>query len=341
MNKNKFFNRFPFFIAEISGNHGGKITNAMKLILLAKKYGADAVKLQTYTADMMTLKKKEKIKGGLWKHENLWDLYNRAHTPLEWHKKLFDYAKKINIKIFSTPFSEESVTFLEKLNCPAYKISSFEMNDLNLIKAVAKTKKPIIISTGTFFLKEIDRTIKFAKNNGAKEIILLYCVSCYPSKDADFNLNNIKILKKKYNLQIGLSDHSKGSIISEYSIFMGAEVFEKHITLSNIKNAVDKEFSLKNIEIRNYKNKLERAFNFIKNKNFFRSKNELKNIYYRRSVYATTDIYPGEVFTKKNIKNLRPNKGLSADKYLCLLGKKSKTFIKKNTPIKQNQIKKI
>jgi pseudaminic acid synthase len=336
--KKKFLDKVPFFIAEISGNHGGKIKNAKKLIFNAKKFGADAVKLQTYTADMMTLKNNRAIKSGIWKKQNLWKLYDKAHTPLKWHKQLFKYAKKLNIKIFSSPFSEESVKFLEKINCPAYKIASFEMNDLNLIKSVVKTKKPIIISTGTFNLKEIKKTFNFVKKNGSKDITLLYCVSSYPSDDSEFNLNNIKILKENFKCKVGFSDHSLGSKISEYAAIMGAEVFEKHITLKSIKNAVDKKFSLKDKEIQLYKKNIIKANKLISNKKFFRTKKELKESFYRRSIYAVKTINPGEILSKDNIKTLRPNIGIAADKYISLLGKKTTKLIKKNTSLKKNLI---
>ena len=188
-----------FFVAEISANHCGKLHMAKKLILCAKKNGANAVKLQTYTADTMTLDSKKKyfrITEGLWKGYNLWDLYDKAKTPLNWHEELFNYAKKIDIQIFSTPFDETSVDFLQKLSCPIYKVASFEMTDLPLIKKISKTKKPIIISTGMASMVEIESAFNTAKRNGAKDITLLYCVSNYPSKNSDFNLNNIRILKK-------------------------------------------------------------------------------------------------------------------------------------------------
>jgi|TARA_B110001450_G_scaffold254220_1_gene279150 pseudaminic acid synthase len=339
--KKKFINKVPFFIAEISGNHGGNINDAKKLILNAKKYGADAVKLQTYTADMMTLKNNEKIKNGIWKKENLWNLYHKAHTPLEWHKELFEFAKKIDIKIFSSPFSEYAVNFLETINCPAYKIASFEMNDLNLIRSVARTKKPLIISTGTFDLKDIQKTINFAKQNGATDITILYCVSAYPSEEKDFNLNNIKILGEKFNCRIGFSDHSIGSKMSEYAAIMGAEVFEKHIATKSVKNAVDKKFSLMDRDIKNYKQNINQAYNLIKIKNFYRTEAELQNSYYRRSIYAIKTIKPGDIFTKENIVTLRPNKGIAADEYINLLGKRNTKLIKKNTCLKKKQLKQL
>ena len=190
-----------FFIAEISANHCGNFILAKKLIKCAHVNGADAVKLQTYTADTMTVKSNKKyfkIKEGLWKGYKLWDLYKKAQTPLNWHKELFRYGKSLGIKVFSTPFDDTAVDFLEKLKCPIYKISSFEMTDLNLVKKVSQTKKPIIISTGMANLREIETTVKTSRKYGAKDITLLYCVSNYPSSINDFNLNNIKILKDKF-----------------------------------------------------------------------------------------------------------------------------------------------
>ena len=223
-----------FFIAEISANHCGNFNLAKKLIKCAYDNGADAVKLQTFTADTMTIKSNKKffkIKEGLWKGYSLWDLYNDAHTPLKWHNELFKYAKSLGIKIFSTPFDETAVDFLEKLNCPIYKIASFEMTDLNLVKKVSLTKKPIIISTGMANLNEIETTIKTARRNGAKNITLLYCVSNYPSSINDFNLHNIKILREKFKCKVGISDHSTDNRVAISAIASGAEVIEKHIAL--------------------------------------------------------------------------------------------------------------
>ena len=335
----KFINKVPFFIAEISGNHDGKILNAKKLIDLAKKGGADAVKLQTYTPDMMTLKdNKYIIKNGLWSKKNLWSLYKKAQTPLEWHKPLYKYAKKKNIKIFSTPFSTEGVEFLEKLKTPIYKVSSFEMNDLNLVKRIALTKKPMIISTGLASLNEIQKTINIARKYGCTNISLLYCVSNYPSKINDFNLNNIKILKEKFNCRVGLSDHSLGSKIASLAISKGAEIIEKHICLKNIKS-VDTKFSLNENEISKFRNDINSAHKLIKNNNFVRSKDEIKNKIFRRSIYAIKDIKKGEKFLVSNIKTYRPNLGLSAEFYLDLINKKSPINIKSNQPLNKNLLK--
>ena len=229
----------PFLVAEISANHCGSLSLAKKLIKCAKSYGADAVKLQTYTAETMTINSNNKkfiIRSGLWKGYKLWDLYKEAHTPLEWHKELFKYAKTNKIKIFSTPFDETAVDFLEKLNCPIYKIASFELTDLPLVKKIALLKKPMIMSTGMATLQEIEITFNLAlKYNKLENITLLYCVSNYPSKIEDFNLYNISILKQKFKCKIGLSDHSKDNRVAAAAVIAGAEVFEKHIALDKQK----------------------------------------------------------------------------------------------------------
>jgi pseudaminic acid synthase len=340
----EFINKEPFLIAEISANHNGSLTHAKKLISMAKKYGANAVKLQTYTPDMMTIKENVinfEIKKGLWKGYTLWDLYNLGQTPLEWHKSLFKYAKDKKIKIFSTPFSEEAVYFLEKLNCHAYKIASFEMNDYNLVKVAAKTKKPLILSTGLSTMTEIENAVFVAKKNGCKDLTLLYCVSNYPSQSTDFNLNYIKEFKKRFKCRVGLSDHTLGSEIAKYSLISGATVFEKHIALQNQKEGLDLDFSLRGKELKAYNNSLRKTFQLISNKNFTRSKNELGNKIFRRSIYAVKDIKKGDILSKKNIKNFRPEKGISSSYYLDILNKKSPIDIKKNYPLSKRILNKL
>ena len=326
----------PFFIAEISANHCGKLSLAKKLIKCAKVNRADAVKLQTYTADTMTLrsnKKYFKIKSGLWKGYTLWDLYDKAHTPLEWHAKLFRYAKSIGIKIFTTPFDETAVDFLEKLKCPMYKVASFEMTDLRLIKKIAKTKKPMIISTGMATLDEISETYKTAKKFGAKDITLLYCVSNYPSSLEDFNLNNIKILKNKFKCKVGLSDHSKDNKVAIASVAVGAEVIEKHIALDNQKKGFDIQFSLKGKEINDFREDIDLAYQLLGKKTFHRNKNEEKSKIFRRSIFATKNIKKGERFTKNNIKVIRPGFGIAPKYYDKILNKKSPMNVKEANPI--------
>jgi len=326
-----------FFIAEISANHCGNFSLAKKLIKCAYMNGADAVKLQTYTADTMTIKSDKnnfKIKEGLWKGYTLWDLYNKAHTPLNWHKELFKYGKSLGIKVFSTPFDDTAVDFLEKLNCPIYKIASFEMTDLNLVKKVSQTKKPIIISTGMANLEEISTTVKTARRNGAKDITLLYCVSNYPSSIDDFNLNNIKILKDKFKCKVGFSDHSTDNRVAFAAIASGAEVIEKHIALDGQKEGFDIDFSLKGKEIKKLRDDIDVAFKLLGKKFFFRSKNENKSKIFRRSIFTTNNIKKGEKFSKNNIRVIRPGYGLAPKYFNKILNKKSPVNILKHEPLK-------
>ena len=333
-----------FFIAEISANHCGNFEHAKKLIKCAKINGVDAIKLQTYTADTMTNKSNKKyfkIKKGLWKGYYLWDLYNKAQTPLKWHKELFKYGKNLGLKVFSTPYDETAVDFLEKLKCPIYKIASFEMNDLNLIKKVSKTKKPIIISTGMANLKEIETSVKVAKQNGAKDITLLYCVSNYPSSVDDFNLNNIKILKNKFKCRVGISDHSLDNRVAIASIACGAEVVEKHIALDNQKEGFDIDFSIKGKEIKKLRNDIDIAFKLLGKNFFFRNKNEKKSKIFRRSIFTTKDIKKGQKFTKDNVRVIRPGHGLEPKYFNRILNKKSPLNINKDEPLKPSILKNI
>jgi pseudaminic acid synthase len=328
--------KIPFFVAEISANHNGSLIHAKKLIKTAKKYGSDAVKLQTYTPETMTIKSNKKdfiIKEGVWNGYNLWNLYEKAQTPFEWHKELFDYAKKLKITCFSTPFDETAVDLLENLNCPFYKVASFEMNHIPLIKKIAQTKKPIIISTGMANLKEIDLAYKTAKNNGAKEIVLLYCVSNYPSKISDFNFHNIRILKERYNCKVGFSDHSTDNRVVAMAIAAGAEVIEKHIALENQKKGFDLAFSIKGKEIKNYAKIIKDSYLMMGREYFFRNKSENQSLKFRRSIYAVLDIKKGEKFTKKNIRVIRPGYGVEPFYYEKILNKICPQNIKSETAI--------
>ena len=334
----------PYLIAEISANHNGKLSIAKKLIDLAKSKGADAVKIQTYTADSMTLKSDKnifKIRSGIWKGHTLWDLYNKAHTPLEWHKELFLYAKKRKIKIFSTPFDEFAVDFLEELHCPIYKVASFEMTDLPLVKKISKTKKPMIISTGMASLEEIEECFDTATANGAKDITLLYCVSNYPSTKKDFNLNNIHILKKKFNCRVGLSDHSLDISIAQAAVAAGAEVFEKHIGYSGQNKGLDVKFSLKGNEIKEFRCAIDETYKLMGKKFFYRKKSENENKRYRRSIFATNNISKGEIFSYQNIRRVRPANGIEPKYFEKILGKKSPISIKKNMPVKKEVLLKL
>ena len=346
MNKYYFSNiKRPFLIAEISSNHCGSINTAKKLISMAKKYDADAVKFQTFSPETMTInstKKDFKIQTGLWKGYNLWELYSKAQTPLEWHKELFKYAKKNKIQIFSTPFDETSVDFLEKLNCPIYKIASFELTDLPLVKKVASLKKPMIISTGMASLKEIETTFNLAiKYNKLKNISLLYCVSNYPSKNKDFNLNNINILKKKFNCKIGFSDHSKDNRIAAAAAIAGAEIFEKHIALEGQVKGHDIMFSLKGKELKTYRDEINLSYQLLGEKKFKRNSSENKSKIFRRSIFTSKFIKKGEKFNLNNIVRRRPNIGLEPRYFNYLLNKKAPRNYKPGEVISKKIIKSI
>ena len=338
------FKNIPYLIAEISSNHCGNFNLAKKLIKHAKQNGANAVKLQTYTANTMTIKSNKKyfkIKNGLWKGYNLWNLYNEAHTPLEWHQNLFNYGRKLGITVFSTPFDESAVDFLEKLKCPIYKVASFEMTDIPLIKKIASTKKPMIISTGTANLNEIELTFKTAKKYGARDITLLYCVSNYPSKISDFNLNNIKILKEKFKCRVGLSDHSKGEEVVIAAIAAGAEVIEKHVALDNQKKGLDIEFSLKVKELAKFKKTIGKTFQLLGRKKFYRNQSEQKSKMFRRSIFVVKNIKRGEKFNKNNIRRIRPGNGLSPVYYEKLLRNKSPFNLYEGEPLRKNILRKL
>ena len=262
-------------------------------------------------------------------------------SPLKWHNELFKYGKFLGIKVFSTPFDDSAVNFLEKLNRPIYKIASFEMTDLNLVKKVSQTKKPIIISTGMASLKEIETTVNCAKKNGAKDITLLYCVSNYPSLITDFNLNNIKILKEKFKCKVGISDHSTDNRVAIAAVAIGAEVIEKHIALDKQKKGFDIAFSLKGKQIKKFRDDIDVAFELLGKKYFFRKKNENKSKIFRRSIFVTQNIKKNEKFTTNNIRVIRPGHGLEPKYYNQILNKKSPSDLFMGDPLKSTILKKL
>ena len=334
----------PYIIAELSANHNGSLDRAFKSILAAKEAGADAIKLQTYTHETMTIDCDSadfQIHGGLWDGFTLYELYKWAQTPFEWQKKLFDYAKKIKITCFSTPFDSTAVDLLESLNCPFYKVASFEMNDIPLIKKIAQTKKPMIISTGMATLKEIDLAFYTAKKNGCSNIALLYCVSNYPSKLSDFNFNNIKILKERYRCSIGFSDHSTDNRIVAAAIASGAEIVEKHIALAGQTRGPDIAFSTKGKDIEIYVKVIRNTSALMGKDFFFRNKSEKKSLKFRRSIYAVKNIKIGEKFSKKNVRVIRPGYGAEPFYFEKLIGNVSPKNIKSETPIKKSLLKKL
>lgn len=331
-----------FLIGEISGNHLNSYNLTKKLIMKAKSSGFDAIKLQTLTPESITLKSKNKIfliKDGLWKKKYLWDLYKESSMSYELQKKIFKLCKEENILCFSSPFDIKSVDFLEDLNCPIYKLASQEIFHLPLIKKIASTKKPLIISTGMAQLKEIQETYKFAKMNGVNNISILYCVSNYPSKSDDFNMLNIEILKNTFNCPIGISDHSTDNDVAKAAVMMGAIIIEKHIALDS-KKGTDSKFSLVSKDFSKFREEIDKTY-VMRGKNFFhRKKSELKNKKYRRSIFASETIKIGEKFTEKNLKIIRPYNGLDAKYYYDLINLKSTKNISKHSPIPKNILRK-
>ena len=334
-------NSRPLLIAEISCNHCGSLKLAKKIIKEAKLQGADFVKFQTYQPENMTLKSENKIfkiNKGLWKGKKLWDLYDKAQTPFSWQKELFQYAKKIKISAFSTPYDENAVDLLEKLNCPIYKVASFELTDLPLIKRISETKKPVIISTGMGTLKEIEDAIKILK--GKNEFIILYCVTNYPASFKDFNLYNIKILQKKFGCHVGLSDHSNDKSIASLSVGMGAKVFEKHVALKNQPKSYDYDFSLKGKEIGDFVKTINEAWKTIQKGKYKVSSSQNLMKKYRRSIFITKDVLKNQKITKENIKILRPNgNGLQPKHFYKILGKKFSSNYRSGTPLLKAYIK--
>jgi len=331
----------PYIIAELSANHNGSIKRAFEGILAAKKAGADAVKIQTYTADTMTIDcdlKDFQIKGGLWGGRSLYDLYKEAQTPYEWHKPLFDYAKKIGITIFSTPFDKTAVDLLEKLKTPAYKIASFEMTDLPLIKYVAQTGKPIIMSTGMASLKEIEESVMTARENGCKDLILLHCISSYPAPIDQSNLRTIPDLEERFNTLSGLSDHTMGTVVSTTSVALGACLIEKHFTLSRADKGPDSEFSLEPSELKQLCQDAKTAWESLGVAGYELKKAEVFGYKYRRSLYVVSDVKKGERLTRDNVRSIRPGFGLEPRYFDQVLGLVAKKDIARGTPLSFNDI---
>ncbi|MBD65322.1 MAG: pseudaminic acid synthase [Halobacteriovoraceae bacterium] len=327
----------PYIIAEVSANHNGDIDKALNLIEIAKKSGADAVKIQTYTADTMTLdvdKDNFKIKGGLWDGYTLYKLYQEAHTPWDWHYKLFEKARDIGITIFSSPFDESAVDFLEELNTPAYKVASFEATDIPLISYMAKKNKPLIMSTGMANFEEISESVEVIKNSGNKSIALLHCVSAYPALASNYNLKTLIDLKSKFGVLTGLSDHTLGIATSVASVALGACIIEKHFTHDRNDKGPDSEFSLEPDELKLLCSETKTAWEAIGEVNYKRKGQEESNAVFRRSIYFSQDLKAGSTITKENIKRIRPGFGLEPKHYEKILGMKVKSDIEKGDPVR-------
>jgi len=314
----------PYVIAEMSANHNGDINNAFKIIDMAKKSGADAVKLQTYKPDTITFDSREPefmIEGGLWDGQSLYELYQGAYMPWDWHKPLFDYAAKLGITIFSSPFDNTAVDLLEELNSPAYKIASFEAIDLPLIKYVASTGKPVIISTGMADAEEIGEAIQAAKDGGCKELAILHCVSGYPAPAEDYNLKTMLDMQQRFGLVTGLSDHTLDNTTAITSVALGASIIEKHVTLDRSAGGPDDSFSLEAAELTALCHGAKTAWQALGQIDYGRKSSEEANVKFRRSLYFVKDIKAGEVITAEHIKSIRPGFGLPPKFYNELLGK--------------------
>jgi pseudaminic acid synthase len=329
-------NNPPYVIAELSANHNGKIERAINIIEAAKKSGADAVKLQTYTADTITLDVDSEdfiVRGGLWDGRTLYELYQEAHLPWDWHKPLFDYAKKIDITIFSSPFDNTAVDLLEDLNTPAYKIASLEAVDLPLIKYVANTGKPMIISTGLSDAQEIQEAIEAAREGGCKELAILHCVSGYPAPAGDYNLRTLVDMQQKFDLVTGLSDHTIDNTTAITSVALGASIIEKHVTLDRNGGGPDDSFSLNPAELSALCSGAKQAWLAMGKVDYGLKSSEQGNLKYRRSLYFVKDIRAGEVITGAHVRSVRPGFGLPPKYLNSILGKTCAKGAQRGEPV--------
>lgn len=333
------FSQEPFVIAEMSANHNGSLDRALATISAAKKVGANAVKIQTYTADTMTIDcdlPDFVIKGGLWDGYKLYDLYKWAQTPFEWHKPLFEHAKNEGITLFSTPFDETAVDLLENLNTPAYKIASFELTDLPLIQHVAKTGKPLILSTGMATELEITEAVATARDAGCAELILLHCISSYPTPIDHARLLQIPALAKKFKVPVGISDHTLGTTAAVAAVALGACVIEKHFTLSRADQGPDCAFSLEPAEMKKLCREANEAWRALGNNSLSRDITETSNRALRRSLYFVKDLPKGHILGPQDIRRIRPGLGLPTKDLQKILGKKLKKNVARGEPTTQS-----
>lgn len=327
----------PYVIAELSANHNGRLETALKIIEEAKRCGADAIKLQTYSADTITLNSQNEefmIRGGLWDGQSLYELYQKAQMPWEWHKPLFDHARALDITIFSSPFDRTAVDLLEDLNAPAYKIASFEAVDLPLIKYVASTGKPMIISTGMADKEEIGEAIQAAYDGGCKELVVLHCVSGYPAPAEDYNLLTMVDMAKSFNVPVGLSDHTLDNTTAITSVALGACLIEKHFTLDRNGGGPDDSFSLEPKELQQLCQGAKTAWQALGRVDYGRKSSEQGNVKFRRSLYFVKDLKTGDVIDESSIRSVRPGFGLPPKFYDEILGRKVTQDIEKNSPVK-------
>ena len=331
----------PFIIGEVSGNHKGSLKRVIQIISQLKKTGASSCKLQSFDLNEMTLNIKNKNflikdKKSYWKNNYLYELYKKAITPLNWHPKIFNYCKKINFLCFSSVFDTKSLKFLEKLNSPAYKIASFEINHFPLIEQVIKTKKPIILSTGMCNLEEIKEVVDMIRFYKHKNFALMKCTSSYPTNPKHSNLYGIQTLKKTFKCEVGLSDHTLGIAAAVASIPLGASIIEKHVTLSKRDNAVDSFFSLDLAEFKNLVLECNNAWLALGSKKIKPTNLERKSLFFRRSIFVSKSITKGTVLSKENLKIIRPGLGIHPKYFKKIIGKKIKKDVEKGSPLKNN-----
>ena len=335
--------KIPFIIAEMSGNHNQSLERALTIVDAAADAGVDAVKIQTYTADTMTIdidtgEFSISDKDSLWKGETLYHLYEKAHTPWEWHKAIFERCKERGIMGFSTPFDDTSVDFLEDLGVPCYKIASFENVDLPLIRKVARTGKPIIASTGMTSVAELSDLVQTVRENGCTDLTLLKCTSSYPASPEGTNLRTIPHMREMFGCAVGLSDHTLGIGAAVASVALGATVIEKHFTLSRVEGGVDAAFSLEPAEMAQLVRECRTAALALGAVSYERAEQEQKSLQFRRSLYVVEDMKAGDVFTEKNLRRIRPGMGLSPKYYDIILGKKANCNITRGTAVQWDLI---
>lgn len=332
----------PYIIAEMSANHNGSIERAIKIIESAKKCGANAIKIQTYTPDTITLNSTKEdfmISGGLWDGRSLYDLYKEAHLPWEWHKELFNFANEIGITIFSSPFDFTAVDFLESLDAPAYKVASFEATDIPLIEYIASTKKPMIISTGMANFEEIGEAVNAARNQGCSQLALLHCVSGYPAPHGDYNLKTLEDIERSFDVVTGLSDHTMNNVTAIASISLGAAIIEKHFTLRRSDGGADSAFSLEPDELTNLCRDTKIAWEANGTINYDKKPSEIPNIKFRRSLYYLRDISKGTKISSEDFRSVRPGYGLHPKLAKKIIGKTLSNDVNKYTPVKEEDFK--
>lgn len=333
----------PFVIAEMSGNHNQSLERALEIVDAAAKTGAHALKIQTYTPDTMTLDLDEREfhisdPNSLWAGSSLYKLYGEAYTPWEWHKPIFDRARELGIIAFSTPFDDTAVDFLERLDVPCYKIASFENTDLPLIRRVAATGKPLIISTGMASIAELDDTVRAAREAGCKDLILLKCTSTYPATAENTNILTIPHLRELFACEVGLSDHTMGVGVSVASVALGATVIEKHFTLDRADGGVDSTFSMEPAEMAQLVVESERAWQALGHVSYGPTEKEKKSLVFRRSLYVVKALKAGEMLTRENVRAIRPGLGMPTKYLEQVLGMKVKQDVKPGTALSWNLI---